>query len=79
MSSDTSALAARIQRDAFRAIGPEARLAAALEMSEEMRRRVEDGVRARAPGANEADVRRLDLRLMYGERLELAVTNARGA
>jgi hypothetical protein len=76
-AADTSASAVRAQRLALRSLGSEGRLAAALEMSDEMRQTVEDGVRARAPNASEADVQRTVLRLMYGERLERAVSAAR--
>ena len=46
---DTSAEAAAIQADVFRRAGPEGRLRMALEMSEEMARVVEAGVRMRHP------------------------------
>ena len=60
-------------------MGPEGRLAAAVEMSEEMRRTLEDGVRSRDPGASEETVRRTVIRLLYGAALERAVAARAGA
>ena len=74
---DTSRAAASAQRAAFRGLGPEGRLAAALEMSEEMRRTVEDGVRFRAPDASDDRVQREVFRLLYGAALERAVAARR--
>jgi len=54
-------------------MGPEGRLRAALEMSDEMGRVLEDGVRARHPGYSEDDVRLAAIRLRLGDALFRAV------
>jgi hypothetical protein len=75
--ADTSRSAASAQRAAFESLGPEGRLAAALEMSEEMRRTLEDGVRSRAPDAGDEWVRSEVFRLLYGAALARAVAARR--
>jgi hypothetical protein len=71
--SDTSPSAAAAQRAVFERMGPEGRLQAAIEMSEEMRAGLEAGIRARHPDFGEDAVRHELLRLLYGERLANAV------
>ncbi len=71
--SDTSTSAAAAQRAVFERMGPEGRLEAAIEMSEEMRAGLEAGIRARNPDFGEAAVRHELLRLLYGEKLANAV------
>ena len=68
-ATDTTADAAGVQAEAYRRMGPEGRLLAALEMSEEMGRVLEDGVRARHPGYSEDDVRLAAIRLRLGDAL----------
>lgn len=72
-ATDTSADAAGVQAEAYRRMGPEGRLRAALEMSEEMGRVLEDGVRARHPGYSEDEVRLAAIRLRLGDALFRAV------
>ena len=66
-SEDTGAAAAAEQSDAFRRLGPAGRLRAALEMSEETRRVLESGVKARHPGYSDDEVRLAAIRLSLGE------------
>ena len=54
-------------------MGAEGRLRAALEMSEGMKRVLEDGVRARHPEYSEESVRLAAIRLMLGDTLFRAV------
>lgn len=72
-ATDTSADVAGVQAEAFRRMGPEGRLRAALEMSEEMGRILEAGVRARHPGYTADEVRLAAIRLRLGEPLFHAV------
>ena len=68
-ASDTSPEAAAIQAEVFRRMGPEGRLRAALEMSEEIRRILEAGVRARHPGYTGEEARLAAIRLLLGDAL----------
>jgi hypothetical protein len=70
---DTSAEAEAVQADVFRRAGPEGRLRMALEMSEEMARVVEAGVRMRHPDYSEDEVRLAGIRIRLGEDLFRAV------
>lgn len=54
--ADTSTDAHERQLEAIRQMTPEARLAAAVSMSEDVRRLVEAGVRSRHPGLDPDDV-----------------------
>lgn len=67
VSSDTESGAAAAQSEAFRRMGPEGRLRAALEMSEEMRRVLENGVRGRHPEYSDDEVRLAAIRLNLGD------------
>jgi hypothetical protein len=70
---DTSLEAAAAQAEVFRRMGPEGRLRAALEMSEEVRRVLEDGVRARRPAYTREEARLAAIRLLLGDVLFHAV------
>jgi hypothetical protein len=72
-ATDTSADAAGVQAEAYRRMGPEGRLRVALEMSEEMARVLEDGVRARHPEYSEDDVRLAAIRFRLGDAIFRAV------
>lgn len=72
-ASDTSLEAVAAQAEAFRRMGPEGRLRAALEMSEEIRRVLEDGVRARHPGYTGEEAHLAAIRLLLGDALFRAV------
>jgi hypothetical protein len=73
---DTTATARHAQLSVFRELGPIGRLEASFEMSEEMRRVLADGVRARHPEYDEAAVAQALLRLLYGPSLAKAVVEA---
>jgi hypothetical protein len=66
---DTSRAAHDAQIAAYRAMGPEARVAMAAEMSEDVRRIALDGIRARHPEYSVDDARRALLRLVLGDAL----------
>ena len=70
---DTSPEAATVQAEAFRRAGPEGRLRMALEMSEEMARVVDAGVRLRHPDYSDDEVRLAGIRIRLGEELFRAV------
>ena len=59
--------------EAFRRAGPEGRLRIALEMSEEMARVVDAGVRVRHPDYSDDEVRLAGIRIRLGEGLFRAV------
>lgn len=67
--ADTTLEAARKQFEILRGIEPEARLQMALEMSDNLRRIVEAGVRNRHPDFDDKKVRLEVLRLMIGDKL----------
>ncbi len=67
--ADTTLEAVRKQFEILRRLGPEARLKMAFEMSDNLRRIVEAGVRGRHPDYNEQKIKQEVLRLMIGERL----------
>jgi hypothetical protein len=54
---DTSTTALERQREAFRRMAPEQRLAAAAEMSDEIRAIAESGIRQRHPGYSDDESR----------------------
>ena len=53
---DTSAAALALQREAFRRMTPQERVAAAAEMSDDIRRVTEAGIRHRHPGYSDDEV-----------------------
>lgn len=55
--------------EVFRRMGPGGRLAQALELSEEVRRASEAGVRLRRPEASDEEVRREAIRIALGPEL----------
>ncbi len=67
--ADTTLEAVRKQFEILRRLGPEVRLKMAFEMSDNLRRIVEAGVRGRNPDYNEQKIKQEVLRLMIGERL----------
>ncbi len=67
--ADTTIEAARKQIEVLRRLGPEVRLKMAFEMSDNLRRIVEAGVKHRHPDWDEETVSRRVVRLMIGERL----------
>jgi hypothetical protein len=67
--SDTTLEAARKEFEILRNLGPELRAAMAFELSEDLRDRVEAGVRYRHPDFDEERIRREVLRLMVGDKL----------
>lgn len=67
--ADTTLEAARKQFEILRRLGPEVRLKMAFEMSDNLRRIVEDGVRNRHPDWDEETLRHHILYLMIGKRL----------
>ncbi len=67
--ADTTIEAVRKQFEILRRLGPEVHLKMAFEMSDNLRRIVEAGVRERNPSYNEQQIKQEVLRLMIGERL----------
>ncbi|MHC4752246.1 MAG: hypothetical protein ACYTFW_20530 [Planctomycetota bacterium] len=67
--ADTTLEAARKQFEILRRLGPEARLKMSLELSDNLRRTVEAGVRHRHPDFDDKKVRLEVLRLMIGDKL----------
>lgn len=67
--ADTTVEAVRKQFEILRRLGSEVRLKMAFEMSDNLRRIVEAGVRGRHPDYNEQQIKQGVLRLMIGERL----------
>jgi hypothetical protein len=66
-SPDTSPEAYARQIEAYRSMSPERRVALAAEMSEDMLAVAADGIRARHPQYDEAQVRWALLRLRHGD------------
>ncbi len=66
---DTTTEAHAYQIDLYRRRGPEWRLRAAFEMSDEARELVRDGIRSRHPDYSERDVEAALRLLFLGERL----------
>ena len=66
---DTTVEAIRKQVEILRRMGPQARLQMALELSDNLRRIVEAGVRERNPGYDKNKVKQEVLRLMIGDSL----------
>jgi len=69
---DTSREAETKQIEILRRMGPEARLAAALELSRISRKLLEEGVRSRHPNYNEKQIRLETIRLSLPKELFLA-------
>jgi hypothetical protein len=67
--SDTTFEAARKEFEILRRLGPQVRAMMAFEMSDNLRRIVEAGVRNRHPDFNENKIRLEVLRLMIGDKL----------
>ena len=67
--ADKTIEAARKQFEILRKLGPEVRAKMAFEMSDNLRRTVEAGVRQRHPDWGQEEVKRAVLRLTIGERL----------
>ena len=75
--TDTTPEAEAIQLEIYRRMSPDARLAAALELSETGRELLAAGVRRRHPHYSEEQVRFAVLRLWLGEKdFELAYPDA---
>ena len=68
-SQDTDSGARAVQLTFYRMIGPHARVALALEMSEQARAVSEAGVRARHPAYSDEQVKHAVLRLVLGDEL----------
>jgi len=68
-AGDTSNEAARIQALVYRRMGPERRVRAAAEMSEDARRISAGGIRSRHPQYTDAQVRHALNRLVLGDAL----------
>ena len=67
--SDTDPEIRRRQLAAYRQMSPEQRIEVALGLSEDIRRIALDGIRARNPAADEAQVQAEWLRMLFGHRL----------
>ncbi|MBI3195168.1 MAG: hypothetical protein HYZ34_12000 [Ignavibacteriae bacterium] len=67
--SDTSLEAARIQFSIYRSLGTEGRAKMALELSDNLRRLVETGVRSRHPEYDDKQVHLAVIKLMVGDEL----------
>lgn len=71
-SGDTSAEAAAVQLAAWRRLGPEARVAMAAHLSDDIRQVSLAGIRQRHPDYTDDEVRRALLRLIVGDALTRA-------
>ena len=67
--ADTTLEAARKEFEILRRLGPYVRIRMAFEMSDNLRRIVDAGVRHRHPNLNDKEIRLKVLRLMIGEKL----------
>lgn len=67
--ADTTIEAVRKQDEILRRIGPQARLKTAFELSDNLRRIVEAGVKGRNPHYDEKQIKLEVLRLMIGDKL----------
>ena len=70
---DTDPAAHAVQIQAYRRMGPEARVALAARMSEDVRLLALQGIRARHPEYDEEQARRALFRLVLGDELVRAV------
>ena len=68
-AEDTDPEAAEVQLEVFRRMGQEGRSRAALEMSDDLRRMTEDGVRRRHPDYSDDEVRLAGIRILLGDEL----------
>ena len=66
---DTTPEADEVQRAAWKRMGPSARAAVALRMSEDLRQVTMDGIRHQHPGWSEERVREAMLRRVLGDEL----------
>jgi hypothetical protein len=64
--SDTDDEARRLQAQAARRLGPDGRVALAIEMSDDLRRITLEGLRERNPGLSEDELVRSLIRLWHG-------------
>jgi hypothetical protein len=69
LPEDTSPIAHQLQIAVYRRLGPEARVALAISMSEEARRVMAAGIRARHPEYDDNAVLAAVRRLTLGDRL----------
>lgn len=69
MLSDTDEAAQRTQDEVFRAMGPERRVAVAVEMSEAAFEIARAGIRSRHPEYTSTDVESAEFRLRLGDHL----------
>jgi hypothetical protein len=76
-SGDTSPEAAAIQLEAWRRLGPEARVALAARLSDEIRQVSLAGIRQRNPDYDDDHAMRALLRLIVGDDLARAVCPGR--
>lgn len=73
ISLDTSPEAHEAQLQAYRRMGPEARVRIGFSMSEDVRKIAAQGIRSRHSEYTEAQVRYALFRLLYGDELTRAV------
>jgi hypothetical protein len=76
-SSDTSREAAEVQLEAWRRLGPEARVALAAQLSDEIREVSLAGIRHRHPDYTDDEALRALLRLIVGDELVRAALPGR--
>ena len=76
---DTTLEAARKEFEILRSLGPEVRAKMAFEMSDNLRRVVQAGVRHRHPDFDEKKTKLEVLRLMVGDKLYRQMLKAIGA
>lgn len=76
--ADTTPEALAVQRRAWAAMGPEARVATAIRLSQAVRATTRDGIRADHPAWSDAEVDHELLRRLYGDELAAAVRAQRG-
>ncbi len=74
---DTPPEIRRRQLDVYRAMTPAERVEVSLALSEELRRVAVEGIRARHPAFDDADVHREWLRMVHGPRLAGLLAGAR--
>lgn len=66
-AADTSPEGAAVQVEAYRRLGPEARVELAARLSDEIRQVTRDGIRQRHPDYRDEEVLRALLRLVVGD------------
>ena len=72
---DTSHEAHALQRQTFRRMTPQQRVAAAAEMSEEVRALAETGLRSRHPDYSDEEIRLALVEILLGRELAAKVRN----